>query len=265
MTSFHSILITGASNGIGAALALRYARAGVNLSLTGRNKERLETVARECSARGATCRHRALDVRDTDVLSEWLEDMDRTVPIDLAILNAGIAATRSSPEEGERAYEILAQVETNLGGTLVAAQYLGRAMARRRAGRLALVSSLNGLFPVVEAPTYSATKAGIIAYAQAAREWLEPYGVSVSIVCPGFVRTSIAERYHGARPLEIDADAAARRIATALDQGRGVVAFPRSMVAAIYLGKLMPRWLRRRLLAPYSAELDPVEEPREKV
>lgn len=257
MTAPRTILITGASSGIGAALARHYAAPGVTLHLAGRNAERLAEVVDECTRRGALCHPRSIDQANGDALIGWLDEVPLAA-LDLAILNAGLVATRSSLEAGERIEEIVAQVDVNLRGTLIAAQTIGQIMAQRGQGQIALMSSLNGLYPVVEAPTYSATKAGIIAYSTAAADWLEPRGVGVSVVCPGFVRTAIAERYDGPRPLEISADQAATIIATGLSRRRHTIAFPLPLVLAIHFGKLVPRWLRRRILSRYTARLAPL-------
>lgn len=257
MTAPRTVLITGASSGIGAALARHYASPGVTLHLAGRDAQRLADVIGECTRRGALCHARSIDQANSDALIAWLDDVTAT-GLDLAILNAGLAATRSSPEAGERIEEIAAQVDVNLRATLMAAQIVGHAMARRGHGQIALMSSLNGLYPVVEAPTYSATKAGIISYGRAAADWLEPQGVGVSVVCPGFVRTAIAERYEGPRPLEVSADQAATIIARGLSLRRHTIVFPMPLVLAIHLGKLVPRWLRRRILSRYTGSLAPL-------
>ena len=258
MTSPQAILITGASSGIGAALAQHYARDGVTLVLGGRNAERLAEVVVLCRAKGARCHSTTLDVRDSGSLVDWIATTDAEYPIDLAILNAGLAATRATSDGGEDVQEMLAQIETNLGATLIAAQTIAERMVQRRRGHLALVSSLNGLFPVVQAPTYSATKAGILAYATAIRDWLEPAGVRVTTICPGFVRTAIAERYEGPRPLEISAERAASKIATGLARNRRRIDFPQALVASIHLGKLVPNFVRRRILAAYTVRLGPL-------
>jgi short-subunit dehydrogenase len=258
MTVPRTVLITGASNGIGAALAERYAAPGVALALTGRNAVRLAAVAARCSSKGAKCYLQTLDVRDSAALLTWIATIDAATPIDLAIINAGLAATRASLEMGERSEDMLAQIDTNLGGNLLAAQAIGALMFQRKRGHLALVSSLNGLFPVAEAPTYSATKAAILAYTEAIRDWLEPAGICVTAICPGFVRTGIAERYTGPRPFEISSQQAARKIAAGLGRRRRMISFPLPLVAAIYFGKLMPRWVRRRVVAAYTAQLAPL-------
>ena len=79
------IIITGASSGIGTALALRYAREGASLGLLGRHKERLESVAKECRALGAEVATAAIDIRHRAELMKWINDFDRVVPVDLSL------------------------------------------------------------------------------------------------------------------------------------------------------------------------------------
>ncbi|MGI9450133.1 MAG: SDR family NAD(P)-dependent oxidoreductase, partial [Geminicoccaceae bacterium] len=90
-STVNSILITGASSGIGAALAERYARPGRSLALQGRNRERLNAVASTCNAKGATTTTKSIDVTDSDAMADWITEVDQRTPIDIVIANAGIS------------------------------------------------------------------------------------------------------------------------------------------------------------------------------
>src|SRR5689334_14457724 len=96
------IIITGASSGLGAALAKAYAMPGVVLGLTGRNKDRLQKVADTCSAKGAKVVTGLVDVRDDEILKEWLEQFDNSHPVDLLIANAGISAGAGGQIESQK-------------------------------------------------------------------------------------------------------------------------------------------------------------------
>lgn len=254
-----SIAITGASSGIGAALARGLSGPGVSLALAGRNQSRLAAVVEQCTNLGARCRADIVDIREPLAATQWVESVDQDNPIRMMIVNAGVAGTRASVEQGERVSDMIVQAQTNFTGSLVVSQAAGELMRKRRHGHLVLISSLNGLLPVAEAPTYSASKAGILAYGEAIRGWLEPAGVAVTTVAPGFVRTGIAERYQGSRPFEISAEEAARRIIAGIKKGKGTIAFPWQLVGAIHLSRITPTALRRWVVKGFTAQLPPLD------
>lgn len=233
------VVISGASAGLGRALALRYAAPGVGLVLIARNRERLAQVADTCRGRGAVVEILALDVRERDGLSARLREADAVAPIDLVIANAGVAL----PETDAAAVHDV--VEINLGGALNTVLPLLPAMVERGRGQVAFVSSIAALLPLADAAAYSASKAALVAYGAALREKLGPAGIRVSVVCPGFVATGMGSRYQGSRPFEMSAEAAARRIAAALERDRGLVAFPMPLVLAARAAALLPERLRR--------------------
>ncbi|MGH6928987.1 MAG: SDR family NAD(P)-dependent oxidoreductase, partial [Dongiaceae bacterium] len=126
-----SLLITGASSGIGEALALAYAAPGIRLALTGRDGARLETVAVACRRRGAIAQAATVDVTDADAMARWIEGLDVASPIDLVIANAGIGAgTEGGFETAEQTRAVFA---VNLSGVLnTVLPLVPRFVARRR-------------------------------------------------------------------------------------------------------------------------------------
>lgn len=243
---FRSAAITGASGGIGAALAVACAAPGVALFLAGRDLVRLEAVAQRCRARGAEVAVRAFDVTDRASALAWIDDADRRVPLDLVIANAGVTGglgPHGEPEALDQVHHVLA---VNLGGvvnTVVPA--IDRMLLRGR-GRLVLIGSLAGLRGLPSCPAYSASKAAVHAYGQALRGWLKPRGIGVTVVCPGYVATAMSSRVVGAKPFLMSADAAARRIVRAVSADRPMVAFPWLLAFGIRLLALLPdpvaRW-----------------------
>ncbi|MDB5488834.1 MAG: hypothetical protein JWQ58_2549 [Reyranella sp.] len=243
---FRTIVITGASSGIGAALARALAAPGRTLALLGRNAERLESVAAACRAKGATCSIASLDVSDTDHLSTILEDVGREAPIDLLIANAGILEGRSADqtvEDGKVARRVL---ETNLLAAIDIVHLVLPAMRRERRGHIVLVASLASLVPLPDAPAYSASKAGLLSYGLALRDAVAAEGVRVVVACPGFVATAMADKHLGPRPGEISADDAAERILTGLRSNRGMIGFPLLPFWLSRLSLLVPEAIRRR-------------------
>ena len=248
MPQFNTILITGASGGIGAALAGALAAPGVTLLLWGRDETRLTEIATICSALGATCETRAFDIRDAQTQVANLAAADAAHTLDLAIFNAGLGgmpdtALAEAPEAA------LATAEVNFVAPVVGANAIGRAMAGRGRGRIVLVSSIAESFPLPQAPTYAATKAGLAMFAEALSIRLAKYKVGVTLVSPGFIDTPMSRQVPPPKPFLMDADAAARAIVRGIRAGRRRIVVPWQFAVIRGLVMLLPRALLRALLA----------------
>ena len=233
-----SVLITGASGGIGTALAKAYARPGVTLALTGRDGKKLAAAAAAASAAGATVLEHALDLRDQAAVTAWIGDVDASHPIDLVIANAGITGGHHDGVE-ESVEEVRRLIDTNF---LAACYTLHAALPamRRRRGQVALVGSLAGIRGLPSMPGYCASKAALLAYADAMRAWLRDDGIEVAIILPGNVDTPMAARETGPQPLMMSADRAAAIIRRGLARGRSCIAFPRQLYWVLRLATLLP-------------------------
>ncbi|MEH3144950.1 MAG: SDR family NAD(P)-dependent oxidoreductase [Methylobacterium frigidaeris] len=254
------IVITGASSGIGAALARHYAAPGRLLILNARGADRLEAVAETCRARGAEVEATPLDVRDRAAMRDWVAEVDGRRGIDLAIANAGVNG--GHPEGGiETEATAFAVLDVNLMGALNLALPCAALMERRGRGQIALISSLAAIAPLPDAPAYSGTKAALLAHGLALREKLAPRGVRMNVVCPGYVRTAMGGDYQGWRPLEMSAEAAARRIARGLARDEGVIAFPAALAAAARGAALLPERLRRLGMRGFSFRMRETQQP----
>jgi len=233
-----SLLITGASSGIGAALARHYAAPGVALALTGRDRDRLAAVAGACRTQGAAVESAVLDVTDRAALGAWIERMDDGNPLDLVIANAGISAATGRARESEAvARRVLA---VNIDGVLnTVFPVLPRFIARRH-GQIALMSSLAGFRGLPTAPAYSASKAAVKSLGEAWRGQLAADGIGVSVICPGFVTTRMTARNNFAMPFLMSAERAAEIIARGLARNHGRIAFPWPMAAGAWLLGALP-------------------------
>jgi short-subunit dehydrogenase len=262
MTKHRTILITGASSGIGRALALTYAGPGVRLALIGRNSERLEESAAAAEARGAEVVAARLDVRDRDAMQAWIAAQDEARPFDLAIANAGI--TTGLPKEGsnEDAEAVRALLATNLFGVLHTVEPLIGPMCTRGCGQLAFIGSIAGLRGLPFSPAYCASKAAIHAYAESLRGRLEGRGVTVSLVIPGFVKTPLNQSIRAAKPLEIEAAQAAKIIQRGLSRGKATIAFPMPLYLVARFARVLPPRLVDRLFAQFDVN---VPETRERI
>ncbi len=249
MTSFESVLITGASSGIGAALAIACARPGAALHLSGRNAERLAEVAAACRARGATVDARVLDVTDAGAMAQWIAEAGY---LDLVVANAGISAG-TGRDQAESAAQARAIFDVNLTGVLntvlpavetIGAQPEGVDGWR---GRVAVVSSVAAFVAAPGAPSYCASKAAADAWTVATAAVLRRQGVLLTSICPGYVRTAMTARNRFPMPGLMDADRAAAIILRGLARGRRRIVFPWWMGALARLAGLLPLALTSRL------------------
>ena len=222
-----SILITGASSGIGEALALEYAAPGRTLWLSGRDSARLEAVAAACRDRGAVTEAHILDVTDRAEMENWLAFAEARAPLDLVVANAGISGgTSGTPGKGEGPHQTRRIFDINVTGLLNTVLPAIGPMRERGHGQIALMSSAASFRGMPGAPAYSASKAAIRAYGEALRGTLAPAGIRVSVICPGFVRSRMTDANRFRMPLLMDADRAAHIIRRGLERNRSRIAFP---------------------------------------
>jgi short-subunit dehydrogenase len=241
-----SILITGASSGIGAALAMEFAGPGVRLALTGRDEARLDAVAEACRAAGAESRVAALDVCARAPLAAWIAEVDRDAPLDLAIANAGVSAGTGG--DGETEAQLRRIVATNLDGVINTLLPVLDRMRPRRRGQVAIMSSLAGFRGFPGAPAYCASKAAVRIWGEALRGELHGAGIGVSVICPGYVRSPMTAVNEFPMPLLMDAERAARIIRRGLARNRPRIAFPWRLYAAVWLISALPPRLTDPLL-----------------
>ena len=238
MPHFDSILLTGASSGIGRALAEACAAPGVTLHLSGRNPERLDAAAAACRARGATVRVHVADVRDAAAMARWIAGSG---PLDLVVANAGIA-----PGTAETEPETRAVFATNLDGVLntvlpaiekLAAQPPGPGGLR---GHIAVIASIAAFVPSPVSPAYGASKAAVDAWTVASAPAARRRGIALTSVCPGFIRTPMTARFSFPMPGLMSAERAAAMILRGVAAGRVRVTFPWWMAVAARIGGLLP-------------------------
>lgn len=240
-----SVLITGASSGIGAALALAYAAPGVRLALCGRDAERLEDTAVRCRAAGADVACRVLCVTEASAVAAWVAEADAAAPLDVVIANAGISAgTGGGAETAEQTRAIFA---VNVDGVLNTVLPAVEALRARGRGQIGIVASVAGFRGLPSAPAYCASKAAVKAWGEGLRGWLAPQGVGVSVILPGFVESRITAANRFRMPLLMPADRAARLIRRGLDRNVGRIAFPMPTVFVGWLMSVLPNAVVDRL------------------
>ena len=242
MAKWRHVLVTGASSGLGRALALACAGPGVVLHLSGRDAGRIGAVAEACRAAGATALPRVLDVRDAAAMADWIGGAG---PLDLVIANAGISAGTGGALEP--AAQARAVFETNVTGVLNTVLPALAAMAAQPPGpdglrgRIAVIASVAAFVAAPGAPAYCASKAAVQRWAEALDATERARGIRLHAVCPGYIRTAMTARNSFPMPLLMAAEEAARRSLAGIAAGRTRIAYPLPVYwAARVMGALPP-------------------------
>ncbi|MGH8744458.1 MAG: SDR family NAD(P)-dependent oxidoreductase, partial [Burkholderiales bacterium] len=243
-----SVLITGATGGIGSALAEAYAGPGIKLILQGRNEARLTEVASRCQALGAVVQTRALDLRDRPALVAWLGEVSTQMPVDLVIANAGVNTNIGADGAGERWEKVKELLEVNVLATLAMIDAVLPAMRKRGRGQIAIISSLAAYYGLPMTPSYSASKAALKAYGEAIRSWLAPEGIRVNVVMPGYVESQMCRDFPGPKPFLWPADKAARAIKRGLEKNKPRISFPFPLNLGSWFLSVLPPSVSERLL-----------------
>lgn len=245
-------LITGASSGIGAALAVACATRGDVLFLCGRNAGRLNEIAAKCRAAGAAAVHtQVLDVTNAAATADWIKSANQTAPLERVFANAGVSTGFESPDNVRNTFAI------NVGGTVNTVLPALEIFQNRRKGhrQLVLTASIAGYGPLRACPSYSATKSCVKTWGLALREQFAAHGIKVSVVCPGFVRSRITDANTCPMPFFMEADRAAEIILRRVERNVGLIAFPWPMRLASWwlstlpfrLNELLNRLLPRKV------------------
>jgi NAD(P)-dependent dehydrogenase (short-subunit alcohol dehydrogenase family) len=228
--------ITGASSGIGRALALELARRGWRVAATARSAEALGRLEGEGAGRIVAF---AADVTDPAALAEAVARIEAELgPIALAVLNAGVfLPVRAAPFDRAACEKTFA---VNLGGVANALDPLLPRMIARRAGSVWLMASVAGYGPLPTSAAYGATKAGLINLAGSLKFDLDPAGVHIGVVCPGFVDTPLTRKNRFAMPFLLHVEEAARRVADKASSRAFEIAFPRRFAYGLKLLNMLP-------------------------
>jgi short-subunit dehydrogenase len=245
---YRVVVITGASSGLGAALAAAYAGPQTALGLVGRDAKRLAATEAVCRAAGASVDTALIDVADGSALATWLGEFDRAHPVELLIANAGISAGPDPESPGEPASLTLRQIEVNLIGAVQTIAPVVPLLCARGRGRIVAIASVAAYRGMPYSPGYCASKAGLRAYAEALRPRLAPHGVGVTVVCPGFFASPMTDRWDGPTPFLASGERAARRIKRGIDRGCSRIDFPWPLVLGMRFCDLAPAMIGDRIL-----------------
>lgn len=241
--------ITGASSGIGEALARHYATAGATLGLLARREALLEALAAELRQRGAQVFVYAADVTDPGAMRRAIDDfVERAGGVDCVIANAGIGI-RDSLREGDS--EAVARLmSVNVAGVTNTIVPFVPIMLRQNSGTLVAVSSMAGHRGLPGRAAYSASKAAVITFMDALRMQLADTGVHAMTLCPGFVQTPLTASLQHDLPFVLDVDAAVRLMTKAIERRKKTYTLPWQMNLLRHVMVNAPEWLLRRMAPP---------------
>jgi NAD(P)-dependent dehydrogenase (short-subunit alcohol dehydrogenase family) len=239
------VFITGASSGIGAALARHYAEQGATLGLAARRQQALTDLLADLPGHHAAY---ALDVSDAPALAAAAADfMARHGAPDIVIANAGVSVgTLSECPEDLAAFRKV--MDTNVYGMAATfAPFIGPMAAAGGDRRLVGIASVAGIRGLPGAEAYSASKAAAIAYLESLRLEMAPKGIKVVTIAPGYIETPMTAINPYPMPFLLPAAEAARRFARAVAKGTSYTVIPWQMGVVAKVLRLLPNWLYDRL------------------
>ena len=243
------VLLTGASSGIGAALAVELARARkARIALLARREEMLAEVVRQIIDAGGEAIAFPCDVVDAEAVAEVVAQVSEQFgPIDIAIANAGVG---SAMGVSDLSYETIRHVmDVNYHGTATLLAAVIPGMVERGSGQIAAVSSIAGYRGLRRSGPYCASKAAVSTLLESLRLELAPLGIGVTAIHPGFVKTPMTDKNKFPMPFMVPVEKAARIISVGLWKRRREINFPWQMVLMVKLLRLVPGWLFDRMMA----------------
>jgi len=242
-------MITGASSGIGRGLALELARRSARVGLIARRADALAELVREIEAANGKAIALPADVMDEDSLRTAADRLRSTFgPIDLLVANAGVGATVDGAElKGSGVADV---INVNVLGAANSVEAVVPEMVKRGSGQLVVISSLAAYRGLPKSAAYCASKAAVSAFFESLRLDLQPRGIDVTIIHPGFIKTPLTEGRQAQMPFMMELDDAVAKIVGAIERRKKSYAFPWQLASIVRAGLVMPNfmydWFSRR-------------------
>ncbi len=241
------VLVTGASSGIGEALAIALAKRGATLGLVARREAMLLDLAQRCEVEGGKARVFPCDVTDAASIQEAADDLrDEFGHIDILIANAGIGGNNAET----RALEpdaVKKVIDINLLGAANSVAAVLPHMLERGSGQLVAISSLAGFRGLPKSAAYSASKAGMTAFFESVRLDVAHKGIDVTIIQPGFIKTPLTSGRQNKMPFLMELEDAIPHFIRAIEKKKRFAAFPWQLATIVRAGKIFPSWIYDRV------------------
>lgn len=239
------IVITGASSGLGEALALHYASSENQLVLIARREDRLNKVARQCREKGAEVETLVADVNDFERMRIVGEELAQK-PIDRIILNAGVSVGHSG---GITPFEDFHRLfQTNFLSVHALLEPMIPKLIEQKSGEIVFISSLASLFTMPTSIAYSSSKRALNAYAEGLHYQLRPHGIRVMSIMPGFIDSEMTQKNRFSMPFFMSTEKGVARITHAIERKKVRYAFPFRFYLMIKITSLLPQLLRDKIV-----------------
>ena len=237
------VFLTGASSGIGEALALEMAKRGTIVGLLARREELLQEIVQKIEIKGGIARYFACDISDEIAVSDAAESLRKEFgKIDILIANAGIGGNAKNAKNLTPA-DFRRVIDTNLNGAVNAVSAVLPKMVENGSGQLVAISSLAGFRGLPKSAAYCASKAGMTSYFESVRLDVQHKGVSVTIIQPGFIKTPLTSGREAKMPFLMELKDAIPYFLRAIEKKKKFAAFPWQLATLVRAGKVFPAWL----------------------
>lgn len=243
------VMITGASSGIGRGLAVALGRRGAKLGLVARRAEALQETVQQIESLGSRAMALPTDVKNAGSVNAAADQLRGAFgPIDVLIANAGIGVTNDAAEL--RVNEVADVINVNVLGVANSVAAVLPEMVARGRGQLVAISSLAAYRGLPKSAAYCASKAAVSAFFESLRLDLQPRGLAVTIIHPGFIKTPLTAGRDAQMPFLMELDDAVKKILGAIEKQKKSYAFPWQLASIVRAGMIMPNsmydWISRR-------------------
>ncbi len=243
------IFLTGASSGIGEALALAMAEKGAIVGLLARREELLKEIAAKIEMKGGKARYFAADVVNEKEVSESAENLRKEFGrIDIMIANAGIGGNNKETRDLQPE-AVKKVIDINLMGAVNSVYAVLPDMLEKGSGQLVAISSLAGFRGLPKSAAYSASKGGMTNYFESVRLDVQHKGIDVSIIQPGFIKTPLTSGRAAKMPFLMELEDAIPLFINAIEKKKKFAAFPWQLATLVRLSRFLPASIYDKIAA----------------